>query len=176
MKRLLLAGAAAFVLLPAVANAASAPIRTIGHDGNWTIGIWHQGFCSMTATSTDGTRSIAIAFYNPGDHDNMVSASLIDSHIGPQTPDKLLVTITDQNGQLIANKQFVKNAGDGSVGTVLSTSDMITLFGLGLGGAFSDRQIVHIDAGEPGLAFDVDITGAMQAYQNTRACAGVGDE
>jgi hypothetical protein len=135
----------------------------IGRNGAWEIGAEGK-FCSMRTMGDGGTIGLAIMKLARDDH----TVALIYSKTGG-FPQRATGSITDTGtGELLFIKTF-ERLGDDGMGAVLSMTDLIKLWGDMLMDSNTARMVT-VKAGN--VSFQIDIHGAVEAYQNLSSCAG----
>jgi hypothetical protein len=144
-----------------------------GHNGAWDIiaGIAGKG-CAMRTQTTSGTRYYSLMIGTDG---NQTVAIIVAN--APATPTNVRGIITDKgSGEVLMMKPMKRDEkildGYQFISTTLSLQDTFRLWGIGIDDVIGvhSKHLVNVQAGP--VSFDVDIHGAMEAYQNIQSCAG----
>lgn len=172
IRKLVLAATLGVATMVAPAMAMIDQPHSVGHNGNWEIiaGANSREGCIMIAKTADYRQGLMIGVI-PGEAINakqdhvMLGVHTDKSNLNPEA----LIAATDPTGALLLNKwgKFLGAAGGSSWATELTAVDLLNLWGKTV--LVGDSYKVHIAVA--GNAFDIDIGGLNDAYQNAKSCA-----
>jgi hypothetical protein len=145
-----------------------------GHNGAWDIITGQNGgkACIMRTQTTSGATYYSLMMAANGKE--TLAAILTNA---PAAPVHDTLTITDKGtGEILMMKPVERDqqiiGGYQIIGTFLSVQDTIRLWGIGLDDLMGTGSGHWINVKVGTVSFDVDIHGAMQAYENIQSCAG----
>jgi hypothetical protein len=172
-KRKLLGSGIATCLLIAITSAATAMAgqTTVGRIGAWEVTSYDAGFCSLETTGIEHPDIILVFSVKPGKA-VPTTAVLVERPKQERAPERMNYAFSDQEGKLLANFTTTRSKDGKAYGADISVFHLMTLLKAG-GYRTSSKSFPVRVSTSTGEAFQVDLNGAWEAWENTESCAGV---
>jgi hypothetical protein len=144
----------------------------VGQNGAWRILAYQSALgrsCFMATQTVDHRVTLLIGVPSTKFGDAKPAAIIYTEQPSPER--QMLVSVTDNgSGETLLMKSVHQE--DGVLFTDLDFSDTTRLWDIGMAKMMDldgGKQLVNVHAGS--VSFDLDIHGAMEAWQNTQSCA-----